>query len=47
MGGNIFQDKVPAGIFIANVYGKAAGLSQIIELGEIETPFVFNDKWLR
>ena len=42
-GGNLFQDKVPAGVFIANAYGKAAGLSQIIELGEIETPIVLTN----
>lgn len=42
-GGNIFQDKVPAGVFVANGFGKSAGLSQIAELGEIETPIVLTN----
>jgi D-aminopeptidase len=37
-GGNCFQEKVPAGIFVGNGFGKAMGLSQIQELGAIETP---------
>ena len=41
--GNIFQDKVPAGIFVGNGFGKSAGLSQIAELGEIETPIVLTN----
>jgi len=36
--GNLRQDKVPAAIYVANGYGKLAGLSQVQELGEIETP---------
>src|SRR5215813_12486430 len=32
-GGNLFQDKVPAGVFVGNGFGKSAGLSQIEELG--------------
>ena len=42
-GGNIFQNKVPAGVFVANGFGKSAGLSQIAELGEIETPIVLTN----
>jgi D-aminopeptidase len=42
-GGNIFQDKVPAGIYVENGFGKSAGLSQITELGEIETPIVLTN----
>jgi D-aminopeptidase len=42
-GGNIFQDKVPAGVFIENAFGKAAGLNQVAELGEIETPIVLTN----
>jgi len=36
--GNLRQDKIPAAIYVANGYGKLAGLSQVQELGEIETP---------
>lgn len=42
-GGNIFQDKVPAGIVVANGFGKFAGATQIAELGEIETPIVLTN----
>lgn len=42
-GGNIFQDKVPAAIYVENGFGKSAGLSQIAELGEIETPIVLTN----
>jgi D-aminopeptidase len=42
-GGNIFQDKVPAGVYVENGFGKSAGLSQIAELGEIETPIVLTN----
>jgi len=38
--GNIFQQKVPAAIYIANGFGKLAGYSQVEELGNIETPIV-------
>ena len=37
-GGNLFQDKVPAGLAIANGFGKLAGSTQLVELGELETP---------
>lgn len=36
--GNLRRDKIPAAIYVANGYGKLAGLSQVQELGEIETP---------
>ncbi|HYL71102.1 MAG TPA: P1 family peptidase, partial [Candidatus Dormibacteraeota bacterium] len=39
-GGNLYQDKVPAAVFVLNGYGKSAGLDQVAELGEIETPIV-------
>lgn len=39
-GGNVHAERVPAGLFVANGHGKAAGLSQLVELGEIETPVV-------
>jgi D-aminopeptidase len=37
-GGNIFQEKVPAAIYLGNAYGKLTGYTQVEELGEIETP---------
>jgi D-aminopeptidase len=42
-GGNIFQDKVPAGVFPGNAYGKAAGFLQVMELGNLETPIVLTN----
>lgn len=42
-GGNLFQDKVPAGIVVANGFGKFAGSTQIAELGEIETPILLTN----
>jgi len=42
-GGNLYQSKVPAGVVVFNGYGKSAGLSQIAELGEIETPIVLTN----
>jgi D-aminopeptidase len=42
-GGNVHQDKVPAGIVVGNGYGKLAGSTQIAELGEIETPIVLTN----
>ena len=36
--GNLFQEKVPAGIVVGNGFGKLMGSTQIEELGEIETP---------
>ena len=41
--GNLRQDKLPAAIFVANGYGKLAGLSQVRELGEIETPIALTN----
>jgi len=42
-GGNIFQDKVPAGIVVGNGFGKLVGYTQVDELGEIETPIVLTN----
>lgn len=42
-GGNIFQDKVPAGISVANGYGKLTGVTQVEELGTLETPIVLTN----
>lgn len=41
--GNLFQEKVPAGLAVGNGFGKLAGATQIIELGEIETPIVLTN----
>ena len=41
--GNLFQEKVPAGIAIGNGFGKLMGLTQVDELGEIETPIVLTN----
>jgi len=41
--GNIFQNKVPAAIFIGNGFGKLTGYSQIEELGNIETPVILTN----
>jgi len=38
--GNIFQDKVPAAVYVGNGFGKLTGTTQIDELGNIETPVV-------
>ncbi|MGA1494575.1 MAG: P1 family peptidase, partial [Rhodothermales bacterium] len=42
-GGNLYQDRVPAGFFKGNGYGKFAGTTQVIELGEIETPIILTN----
>ena len=41
--GNIFQEKVPAAIFVANGFGKLAGYTQVEELGNIETPIILTN----
>lgn len=41
--GNIFQNKVPAAIYIANGFGKLSGYSQVDELGNIETPIILTN----
>jgi D-aminopeptidase len=42
-GGNLYQDKVPAGFAVGNAYGKLMGSTQIEELGEIETPILLTN----
>lgn len=42
-GGNLFQGKVPAAAYVGNGFGKAAGLLQIQELGNLETPIVLTN----
>ena len=41
--GNLFQDKIPAGIVVGNGFGKLMGSTQVNELGEIETPIVLTN----
>lgn len=41
--GNIFQDKVPAAVFVANGFGKLTGSTQVEELGTLETPIVLTN----
>jgi len=41
--GNIFQEKVPAGMIVGNGFGKMMGSTQLVELGEIETPIVLTN----
>lgn len=42
-GGNLFQQKVPAAIYVGNGFGKLTGISQVEELGLIETPIVLTN----
>jgi D-aminopeptidase len=42
-GGNVFQDKAPAGVAVGNGFGKLMGSTQIAELGEIETPILLTN----
>ena len=42
-GGNIFQNKVPAAIYVGNGFGKLAGSTQVAELGNIETPIILTN----
>jgi len=41
--GNVFQDKVPAAVYVGNGFGKAAGFLQVRELGNLETPIVLTN----
>ncbi|WP_373493599.1 P1 family peptidase [Aquiflexum sp.] len=41
--GNLFQEKVPAAVFVGNGFGKLAGSTQIEELGNIESPIVLTN----
>lgn len=38
--GNLYREKVPAGIFVGNGYGKLSGTTQVDEMGDIETPIL-------
>jgi len=41
--GNLFQEKVPAAIFVGNGFGKLMGSTQVAELGELETPILLTN----
>ena len=41
--GNVFQQKVPAAIFVGNGFGKLAGSTQVNELGNLETPIILTN----
>lgn len=38
--GNLYREKVPGAIAVGNGYGKLTGVTQVEELGEIETPIL-------
>lgn len=42
-GGSLFHEKVPAAVEIVNGFGKSAGLTQVQELGELETPLLLTN----
>ena len=42
-GANPFAHRVPAGVFAFNGFGKMAGVTQLQELGEIETPILLTN----
>ncbi|MGH8177772.1 MAG: P1 family peptidase [Steroidobacter sp.] len=41
--GNVFQDKTPAAVVVGNGFGKLMGVTQVQELGEIETPILLTN----
>lgn len=41
--GNLFREKVPAACHVINGFGKAMGLSQVQEIGTIETPVILTN----
>lgn len=42
-GGDLFREKVRAGVDVINGFGKSAGLMQLAELGQIETPLLLGN----
>jgi D-aminopeptidase len=38
--GNVFFERVPAAIYVGNGFGKLLGVTQVVELGELETPIL-------
>ncbi|MFN2330205.1 MAG: P1 family peptidase, partial [Chromatocurvus sp.] len=41
--GNLFTEKVPAAVYTANGFGKAAGFEQVRELGNLESPILLTN----
>ena len=41
--GNLYAHKVPAAIHVMNAYGKLFGSTQVVELGEIESPIALTN----
>lgn len=41
--GNVFQQKVPAAVYVGNGFGKLAGSTQVEELGTLETPIILTN----
>ncbi len=41
--GNLFQEKVPAAVYVGNGFGKLAGSTQVQELGNLESPIVLSN----
>jgi D-aminopeptidase len=39
-GGDLFRERVPAALHVANGFGKLLGVTQLRELGELETPIL-------
>ena len=42
-GDNLFQQKVPAAIYVGNGFGKLAGTTQVKELGNLESPIILTN----
>ena len=41
--GDLFRDRVPAGLHVGNGFGKLVGATQLSELGELETPVLLTN----
>ena len=41
--GNVFQEKVPAAVYVGNAFGKLIGSTQVNELGNIESPIALTN----
>ncbi len=41
--GDPFRERVPAGLHVGNGFGKLVGATQLVELGELETPIVLTN----
>jgi len=38
--GSLYHERVPAAIYVGNGFGKLLGVTQVAELGELETPIL-------